>query len=123
MGASKVEGVEGEERPPSWKAFMASGVGLELGIYVIGGFFLGRWLDGLLGTDPALMLTFVLFGVVIGIISMIRATRNAWPSSDDSSAVSSPLSSALSGATSAATSQARGASKPREPRDAHGGLS
>ncbi len=71
-----------DTRPPSWRAFKASGVGFELGIYVALGFFFGRWLDGRLGTEPTMMMVFVLFGVVIGIVSMIRATRSAWPTSD-----------------------------------------
>ncbi len=71
--------VAADNRPPSWRAFKASGVGFELGIYVALGFFFGHWLDGRLGTDPTMMMVFVLFGVVIGIVSMIRATRSAWP--------------------------------------------
>ena len=66
------------EPVPSWRAFAASGVGLEMGIYVVLGFFFGRWLDGELGTDPAMMMVFVLVGVTAGVISMVRASRAAW---------------------------------------------
>ncbi len=49
-----------------------------MGLYVLLGFIAGRWLDGKLGTDPALMIAMVLFGVLLGVIAMVRASRAAW---------------------------------------------
>ena len=65
-------------RVPSWRAFSASGIGLEMGLYVLLGFLAGRWLDGVLGTQPMMLITMVIIGVVIGTISLIRTSRTAW---------------------------------------------
>jgi len=49
-----------------------------MGLYVLLGFLAGSWLDGQLGTEPAMLMVMVLIGVVIGTISMIRTSRSAW---------------------------------------------
>jgi ATP synthase protein I len=51
-----------------------SSLGLEMGIAVAIGYFIGHWLDGKLGTDPWLTLLFLLFGIAAGFRSVIKLT-------------------------------------------------
>lgn len=52
-----------------------STVGLELGLSVIIGLLVGQWLDARLGTEPWLLLLFLLFGMVAGFRSVYRLLR------------------------------------------------
>lgn len=54
-----------------------SSVGLELGISVILGMLFGYWLDRKLGTEPWMMLLFLVFGVVAGMRGVVRAVKRA----------------------------------------------
>jgi F0F1-type ATP synthase assembly protein I len=54
-----------------------SAVGLEMGVAVIIGLLFGRWLDGMAGTEPYLMILFTIFGFVAGIRGLIRGARRA----------------------------------------------
>jgi ATP synthase protein I len=54
-----------------------SSVGLELGISVILGLLLGYWLDRQLGTEPWMMLLFLVFGFIAGMRGVIRAVNRA----------------------------------------------
>ena len=54
-----------------------SAVGLEMGVAVIIGLLIGRWLDGELGSEPYLMILFTIFGFVAGIRGLIRGARRA----------------------------------------------
>ena len=47
-------------------------LGLQLAITVVAFFFIGRWLDGALGTAPWLMLAGLAVGVTGGMISFFR---------------------------------------------------
>ncbi|MGE0398807.1 MAG: AtpZ/AtpI family protein [Kofleriaceae bacterium] len=54
-----------------------SSVGLELGISVVIGLLFGYWLDQKLGTQPWMMLLFLVFGLVAGLRGVIRAVNRA----------------------------------------------
>jgi ATP synthase protein I len=56
-----------------YQGLSASSVGLELGICVAIGVFLGRWLDDQAGTAPWLLLLFLGFGLVAGFRGVLRA--------------------------------------------------
>lgn len=55
----------------------SSSVGLELGIAVILSLLFGRWLDTQLGTEPWMMLLFLVFGLIAGFRGVIRAVARA----------------------------------------------
>lgn len=64
----------------AYRTLSHTSVGLEMGIAVILGLFFGRWLDGELGTEPWLMILFVIFGFAAGfkgIFRMLRETDKA----------------------------------------------
>ncbi|MBA3541169.1 MAG: AtpZ/AtpI family protein [Deltaproteobacteria bacterium] len=50
-----------------------SSVGLEFGLSVIIGLAFGRWLDSQAGTDPWLMILFIVLGFTAGIRGLMRA--------------------------------------------------
>ncbi len=52
-------------------------IGLEFGISVVIGYFIGNWLDQRLGTVPWLTLVFIGFGVASAARSLVRAARRA----------------------------------------------
>lgn len=54
-----------------------SAVGLEMGVAVIIGLLLGRWLDGQAGTDPWLMILFICFGFAAGMRAVVVAMKKA----------------------------------------------
>ena len=59
-----------------WKlAGRYGAVGLELGIAVFLGYLLGKWLDEKAGTEPYLMILFVVLGVGAGIKALVRVVR------------------------------------------------
>jgi ATP synthase protein I len=59
-----------------WKlAGRYGAVGLELGIAVLLGYLLGSWLDKKAGTEPYLMILFVVLGAGAGIRGLIRVVR------------------------------------------------
>lgn len=53
-----------------WIRFSA--MGLELGLSVIVGLLIGDFLDGFFGTEPWLLLLFLLFGLIAGYRSIFR---------------------------------------------------
>jgi ATP synthase protein I len=55
---------------------MAS-VGLEMAIATVLGWWIGQWLDRRYGTEPWLMLLFLLLGVAAGFKGLFRAVREA----------------------------------------------
>lgn len=65
-------GGERDSRPPMAQAGEVLGVGLQFAGAIILFLFLGRWLDGLFGTDPWLLLIGVLVGAVAGFYSLYR---------------------------------------------------
>lgn len=84
----------GSPRPPKpapkrlGRYLRFSTVGLELGLSVLIGLFAGQWLDGYFGTEPWLLLLFLLFGMAAGFRRIYRLLRelNAEPSDDDQGA-------------------------------------
>jgi len=55
----------------------ASSAGLELGISVALGALFGRWLDSKLGTEPWLLLAFLVLGLIAGFRGVLRAVARA----------------------------------------------
>jgi ATP synthase protein I len=53
-------------------AGLASTAGLVLVVSIVIGWAFGRWLDGMLGTEPWLMLLFTLMGIAAGFIELFR---------------------------------------------------
>lgn len=53
-------------------AGLASTAGIVLVVATFIGFFIGRWLDAKLGTDPWLMLLLTLMGIIAGFIEVFR---------------------------------------------------
>lgn len=68
-----------------YKAAQHASLGLEMGVAVLLGWWVGQYLDGRWGTDPWLMLTGTLCGVGAGFKAVIRVhhdvTRDAAKSS------------------------------------------
>ncbi len=60
-------------------------LGIQLAIAVVAFFFLGRWLDGLLGTSPWLMIAGVALGTVGGLVQFFR-TASALGKKEDEEA-------------------------------------
>lgn len=54
-----------------------SSMGLEFGLSVVIGLLFGRWLDGQAGTDPWLMILFLMFGFAAGVRSILRGLARA----------------------------------------------
>ena len=52
-------------------------VGIQFPVAIGLGFFFGRWLDRQLGTDPWMMLVFLLFGIAAGFVNLFRITAQA----------------------------------------------
>lgn len=63
-----------------------STVGLEMGLSVLIGLFVGQWLDKRLGTEPWLLLVFLLFGMVAGFRSIFRLARQRQHDDEDDGA-------------------------------------
>jgi ATP synthase protein I len=61
----------------AYNALSASSVGLELGLSVAIGLLVGWWLDQHLHTQPWLMLLWLVFGVIAGFRSVVRAVKRA----------------------------------------------
>ncbi|NMA68323.1 MAG: AtpZ/AtpI family protein [Desulfitobacterium sp.] len=66
-----------KDRPISIIKAMAFGTSLAttLGGLVVGGFFLGKFLDGRFGTYPLLTLIFIIAGLVLGGIYLVFTLR------------------------------------------------
>jgi len=60
-----------------YEGLSSSSVGLELGIAVIVALLFGMWLDRKLGTEPWLMLVFLVLGLVAGFRNVLRAVARA----------------------------------------------
>lgn len=56
-----------------WIRFSA--LGLELGLSVIVGLFVGDFLDEVFGTEPWLLLLFLIFGLIAGYRSIFRLLK------------------------------------------------
>jgi len=60
-----------------YQGLSSSSVGLELGLAVILGLLFGMWLDRRLGTEPWMMLVFLVFGLIAGFRNVLRAVARA----------------------------------------------
>jgi ATP synthase protein I len=65
-------GDSGKPRPVASQAGEVMGAGLQFAGAIILFLFLGRWLDGRLGTEPWLLLIGVMVGAVAGFVSLYR---------------------------------------------------
>jgi ATP synthase protein I len=61
----------------AYNALNAASVGLELGVSVAIGLLVGYYMDKWLGTEPWLMLLWLLFGLVAGFRGVFRAVARA----------------------------------------------
>lgn len=70
---------------PSLLRLMAGALALtvEVGVLVLVGAGVGHWLDTHLGTDPTLLLTLALLGLVAGFIRLNAGLRRLNAESDD----------------------------------------
>jgi ATP synthase protein I len=62
-------------------------LGIQLAIAVVAFFFLGRWLDGMLGTGPWLMIAGLLLGSGGGLVQFIRAASTLGKQEDEKARV------------------------------------
>ena len=53
-------------------AFALTGIGFSLAVCIVGMAYLGRWLDGKFGTEPALTLVFLVIGLLAGFVGAYR---------------------------------------------------
>jgi ATP synthase protein I len=67
----------------AFNALTASTVGLELGVAVVLSVLFGMWLDNKAGTQPWLMLAFLLIGLVAGFRNVLRAVKRAEKAADE----------------------------------------
>ena len=61
----------------SWRMLKFASLGIEMGVATFIGWGIGYWLDLQLGTEPWLMLVFLLCGVAAGFKGVFRAAREA----------------------------------------------
>ncbi|WP_200760611.1 AtpZ/AtpI family protein [Effusibacillus dendaii] len=54
---------------------VVSAIGTDLAACLIGGVYLGRWVDGYFGTAPAFLLIGLFVGLATGIYSMIQLVK------------------------------------------------
>jgi F0F1-type ATP synthase assembly protein I len=52
-------------------------IGIQFPVAIALGYFFGRWLDRLFGTDPWLMIFFSLCGIAAGFVNLFRITAQA----------------------------------------------
>jgi len=81
---------------PNPRLLMYSSMGVELGLSVVVGFWLGSWLDGLFGTDPWLLFIFGFAGIAAGYRSLYRLHRRV-QREDQSESAEPPPSSPTNG--------------------------
>ena len=65
-------------------AMAVMSTGIEMGVAIAVGYFIGNKLDGWLGTGPWLMYLFLVLGIVAAFRGLWRTARRYWPGDDDS---------------------------------------
>jgi ATP synthase protein I len=73
-----------------YNALSASSVGLELGLAVIIGLLVGYFLDQKLGTQPWMMLLWLVLGIVAGFRGVVRAIKRADIAANDETVAAPP---------------------------------
>ena len=64
------------ERGNPWREVgLYSGIGLAFAVFVFGGFFLGRWLDGFFGSTPWLAMSGAFLGFVAAVVELLMMLR------------------------------------------------
>ena len=64
-------------KEPNWIRYAKySSIGIEMAASVAVGAFIGYWLDGYFGTEPWLMIFWLICGVAAGFRSLFRMTKN-----------------------------------------------
>ncbi|MFM1651198.1 AtpZ/AtpI family protein [Brevibacillus sp. B_LB10_24] len=59
-----------------WQAIgLVSVIGVDMAVCVIAGVWIGKYMDGLLGTKPWLLLAGLLIGLGVGVYSVYRLIR------------------------------------------------
>ena len=61
----------------AWKSLSYASIGIEMAVAIVLGWAFGRYLDGKFGTEPYLMLIFLLLGIAAGFKGLIRAAKRA----------------------------------------------
>jgi ATP synthase protein I len=76
------------QEPKPWSTEFAPylTLGLQLAIAVILFFFIGRWLDGVFGTSPWLMIVGLLLGTIGGFVQFFRSAISLGKKEDKKSA-------------------------------------
>jgi len=74
------------------RLLMYSSMGVELGLSVVVGFWLGSWLDGVFDTEPWLLFVFGLAGIVAGYRSIYRLHRRVQQDHREESGEAAPPS-------------------------------
>jgi F0F1-type ATP synthase assembly protein I len=70
-GPERFSGARGKDEG-STSASQFAGLGLQMAVCIIGGLYLGQWLDGKLGTAPWLLISGVFLGAGASFYSMYR---------------------------------------------------
>ncbi|MBL0386682.1 AtpZ/AtpI family protein [Tumebacillus sp. ITR2] len=64
----------------AWQAFgLVSAIGVDLASCVVAGVFLGKWLDGLWGTTPWMLLLGILLGLTGGVLGVVKLLQKYGP--------------------------------------------
>lgn len=65
-----------EKDPSPYRTYgIVSMIATDMAVTVVGGLYVGKWLDSLWGTSPWLMLTGIILGLVAGIMGIIEITK------------------------------------------------
>ncbi len=64
------------------RALAITGIGWSLGVWIVGGTLLGRWLDGKFDTAPLLTVLLLFLGLAIGLYDAYRRLRELVASND-----------------------------------------
>jgi ATP synthase protein I len=66
-----------EKSTKAYNTLSVGSLGLEMGLAVLVGWWIGQWLDTRFDTEPYLMLLFLGFGIAAAFKAMFRAARQA----------------------------------------------
>lgn len=65
-----------EKDPSPYRTYgIVSMIATDMAVTVVGGLYVGKWLDSLWGTSPWLMLAGIILGLVAGIMGIIEITK------------------------------------------------